>query len=422
MNLATEQRIALISVHGDPAIEIGKEEAGGQNVYVRHVGEALAELGWQVDMFTRKVDVEQEDIVWHSPNCRTIRLKAGNVDFVPRDNLFEHLPEFVDNFLKFQQDNETIYSLIHTNYWLSSWVGMQLRQKQGSHIVHTYHSLGAVKYNTVKTVPLVASTRLITEKQILETAQRIVATSPQEQEHMRTLVSTKGYIDVIPCGTDIERFGCVDRKTARNELGINSETKLVLYVGRFDQRKGIETLVRAVGQSKLFGREDFKLMICGGSRPGHSDGDECERIKKIVAELGMTQMTEFPGRISQEDLPFYYGAADVCVVPSHYEPFGLVAIEAMASFTPVVASDVGGLQFTVVNEETGLLAPPQDVPAFANAIDRILLDAQWGEELGQAARKRVENKFSWDGVAMQLGELYKKLSPQSVKQPMVVNS
>ncbi|MGB3759981.1 MAG: glycosyltransferase family 1 protein [Rivularia sp. (in: cyanobacteria)] len=422
MNLATDQRIALISVHGDPAIEIGKEEAGGQNVYVRHVGEALAELGWQVDMFTRKVNVEQEDIVWHSPNCRTIRLKAGDVDFVPRDHIFEHLPEFVDNFLKFQEDNGTIYSLIHTNYWLSSWVGMQLRQKQGSQIIHTYHSLGAVKYNTLKTVPLIASTRLGTEKQILETAQRIVATSPQEEEHMRSLVSTKGNIDVIPCGTDIERFGCVDRKTSRAELGINPETKLVLYVGRFDPRKGIETLVRAVGQSKLFGREDFKLMICGGSRAGHSDGDECERIKKVVAELGMTQMTEFPGRISQEDLPFYYGAADVCVVPSHYEPFGLVAIEAMASFTPVVASDVGGLQFTVVNEETGLLAPPQDVRAFANAIDRILSDAQWGEKLGQAARKRVENKFSWDGVAMQLGELYKNLLQQSVEQPMVVNS
>jgi len=422
MNLATEQRIALISVHGDPAIEIGKEEAGGQNVYVRHVGEALAELGWQVDMFTRKVNIEQEDIVWHSPNCRTIRLKAGKVDFVPRDNIFGHLPEFVDNFLKFQEDNGIIYSLIHTNYWLSSWVGMQLRQKQGSHLVHTYHSLGAVKYNTVKTVPLIASTRLGVEKQVLETAQRVVATSPQEEEHMRTLVSTKGNIDVIPCGTDIERFGRVDRKTARTKLGINPETKLIMYVGRFDPRKGIETLVRAVGQSELLGSEHLKLMICGGSRPGHSDGDECERIKKIVAELGITQMTEFPGRVSQEDLPFYYAAADVCVVPSHYEPFGLVAIEAMASFTPVVASDVGGLQFTVISEETGLLAPPQDVPAFSNVIDRILLDAQWAEKLGQAARKRVENKFSWDGVAMQLGELYKNLLQQSVEQPMAANS
>lgn len=422
MNLATEQRIALISVHGDPAIEIGKEEAGGQNVYVRHVGQALGELGWQVDMFTRKVSVEQEDIVWHSPNCRTIRLKAGNVDFVPRDNIFGHLPEFVDNFLKFQKENGIIYPLIHTNYWLSSWVGMQLRKKQGSQLVHTYHSLGAVKYNTVKTIPLIASTRLGVEKQILETAQTIVATSPQEQEHMRTLVSKKGNIDIIPCGTDIESFGCVKRKSARAELGINPETKLIMYVGRFDPRKGIETLVRAVRESKLFGSEDLKLFICGGSRPGHSDGDERDRIEKIVAELGMTEMTEFPGRVSQDDLPSYYAAADVCVVPSHYEPFGLVAIEAMASFTPVVASDVGGLQFTVVNEETGLLAPPQDVPAFANAIDRILIDPAWREELGQAARKRVEDKFSWNGVATQLTELYNNLLQESIEQqPMLAS-
>ncbi len=422
MNLATEERIALISVHGDPAIEIGKEEAGGQNVYVRHVGEALAELGWQVDMFTRKVNIEQEDIVQHSPNCRTIRLKAGNVDFVPRDNIFGHLPEFVDNFVEFQKQNGIIYPLIHSNYWLSSWVGMQLKQKQGSQLVHTYHSLGAVKYNTVKTVPLIASTRLGVEKQVLEIAERIVATSPQEKEHMRTLVSTKGNIDIIPCGTDIERFGRVERKAARRELGIDPETKLVMYVGRFDPRKGIETLVRAVRESKLFGSKDLKLIICGGSRPGHSDGDERDRIEKIVGELGMSQMTEFPGRISQDDLPSYYAAADVCVVPSHYEPFGLVAIEAMASFTPVVASDVGGLQFTVVNEETGLLAPPQDVRGFANAIDRILSDAAWAEELGQAARKRVENKFSWDGVAMQLGELYTDLLRQSVEQPVAVSS
>ncbi|MEO0686421.1 MAG: glycosyltransferase, partial [Cyanobacteria bacterium J06649_11] len=205
-------------------------------------------------------------------------------------------------------------------------------------------------------------------------------------------------------------------------LGINPETKLVMYVGRFDKRKGIETLVRAVGQSQLLGSDNFKLIVCGGSRPGKSDGKERDRIEKIVGELGITQMTEFPGRISQKDLPSYYAAADVCVVPSHYEPFGLVAIEAMASYTPVVASDVGGLQFTVVSGETGLLAPPQDVPAFANAIDQILLGTQWGEKLGQAARKRVENKFSWDGVAMQLSELYNNLLRQSVEQPMVANS
>lgn len=415
MNSRTEQRIALISVHGDPAVEIGKEEAGGQNVYVRQVGEALAKLGWQVEMFTRKVSAEQETIVQHSPNCRTIRLEAGAVEFVPRDNLFGYLPEFIDNFLKFQQENGFVYPLVHTNYWLSSWVGMQLKEIQGSKQVHTYHSLGAVKYNTINTIPLIATTRLAVEKQVLETAERIVATSPQEEEHMRSLVSTKGSIDIIPCGTDIGQFGCVDRQAARAELGIDPEAKLVLYVGRFDPRKGIETLVRAVAESKLRSGK-LQLIIGGGSRPGHSDGIERDRIENIVAELGMSDFTTFPGRLSQEILPYYYAAADVCVVPSHYEPFGLVAIEAMASHTPVVASDVGGLQFTVVPEETGLLAPPQDVAAFSAAIDRILANPQWRNELGQAARKRVENKFSWEGVASELAQLYTQLLQEKAEE------
>lgn len=415
MNSRTEQRIALISVHGDPAVEIGKEEAGGQNVYVRQVGEALAKLGWQVEMFTRKVSAEQETIVQHSPNCRTIRLEAGAIEFVPRDNLFGYLPEFVDNLLKFQQENGFVYPLVHTNYWLSSWVGMQLKEIQGSKQVHTYHSLGAVKYNTINAIPLIATTRLAVEKQVLETAERIVATSPQEEEHMRSLVSTKGNIDIIPCGTDIVQFGSLDRQAARIQLGINPEAKVVLYVGRFDPRKGIETLVRAVGESKLRS-EKLQLIIGGGSRPDHSDGIERSRIENIVAELGMSDFTTFPGRLSQEILPYYYAAADVCVVPSHYEPFGLVAIEAMASYTPVVASDVGGLQFTVVPEETGLLAPPQDHAAFSVAIDRILSNPQWRDELGQAARKRVENKFSWQGVASELTQLYAQLLQEKAEE------
>ncbi|MBA3922526.1 MAG: glycosyltransferase family 1 protein [Nostocaceae cyanobacterium] len=409
MKSAPEKRIALISVHGDPAIEIGSEEAGGQNVYVRHVGEALAQLGWQVDMFTRKISAEQDTIVQHSENCRTIRLIAGEQEFVPRDNLFVYLPEFIEKFCKFQEDNGFVYPLIHTNYWLSSWVGMQLKKIQGCKQVHTYHSLGAVKYETVATIPMIATTRLAVEKMLLETAERVVATSPQEQDHMRSLVSKQGNIDIIPCGTDIHRFGFIDRASARAELAIPSEAKVVFYVGRFDPRKGIETLVRAIAQSAFRGDPNLRLIIGGGSRPGQSDGMERDRIESIVAELGIADITTFPGRLGDEILPTYYAAADVCVVPSHYEPFGLVAVEAMASCTPVVASDVGGLQFTIVDEETGLLATPQDSSAFSTAIDRILRDPQWRDQLGLAGRKRVEDKFSWDGVAHQLGELYTEL-------------
>ncbi|MBD2663168.1 glycosyl transferase group 1 [Richelia sinica FACHB-800] len=420
MNSKTEKRIALISVHGDPAIEIGKEEAGGQNVYVRQVGEALSHLGWEVDMFSRRVSADQETIVKHNSQCRTIRLTSGPVEFVPRDQGFQYLREFVDQLLEFQKENEIKYKLVHSNYWLSSWVGMQLKQKQGSKQVHTYHSLGIVKYNSLKSIPPVASDRLRVEKQVLETAERIVATSPQEYEHMRSLVSQKGEIEIIPCGTDIHRFGSVDRETARKLLKIDPEAKVVLYVGRFDPRKGIETLVRAVRQSQFYGSEKLQLIIGGGSTPGNSDGRERDRIEGIVRELGMTACTILPGRLSQEILPTYYAAADVCVVPSHYEPFGLVAIEAMASGTPVVASDVGGLQFTVVNEKTGLLVPPQDIPAFSKAIDRILTNPQWREELGQAGQNRVKDRFSWDGVASQLDALYTQILTPTAKEPVLV--
>ncbi|MBW3585183.1 MAG: glycosyltransferase family 1 protein [Cyanobacteria bacterium 0813] len=408
----TKKRIALISVHGDPSVEIGKEEAGGQNVYVRQVGEAVAKQGWQVDIFTRLSDRQQARIVQHSPNCRTIRLVAGPQEFIPRDELYEYLPIFVQEFQKFQLESGFQYPLVHTNYWLSSWVGMELKKTQPLQQVHTYHSLAAVKYKSVSTIPMIAKTRLQVEKTVLETADRVVATSPQEKENMRYLVSSKGKIDIISCGTDIERFGSIARATARRQLGIAPETKVVLYVGRFDRRKGIETLVRAVSRSAV-PKADLKLIIGGGWRAGESDGKERDRIGSIVEELGLSDITSFPGGLSREILPAYYAAADVCVIPSHYEPFGLVAIEAMASGTPVIASDVGGLKYTVVPQETGLLAPPKNEAAFAEALDRLLLDSIWRQQLGHTGRRRVETYFSWDGIGSQLSQLYTQLLEQS---------
>ncbi|MBW4651286.1 MAG: glycosyltransferase family 1 protein [Kastovskya adunca ATA6-11-RM4] len=423
MDSISKQHIALISVHGDPAVEIGKEEAGGQNVYVRQVGEALAAHGWHVDMFTRKASAEDSTIIEHSPRCRTIRLTAGPEAFVPRQEIFDYCGDFLEELIKFQKQEGIEYSLVHTNYWLSAWVGMEWKKRQKISQVHTYHSLGAVKYQSISAVPMIATTRLGVEKAVLESAERIVATSPQEKEHMRSHVSTKGNIDVIPCGTDVERFGSIDKPAARAALDIDPEALLVFYVGRFDPRKGIETLVRAVGQSQLRNTDKLRLIVGGGSRPGQSDGIERDRIEGIVAELGLTDIVSFPGRLADEVLPAYYAAADVCVVPSHYEPFGLVAIEAMASGTPVVASDVGGLQFTVVSEETGLLAPPQDDTAFATAIDRILTNPEWREQLGHGARKRVEEKFSWNGVAQQLSGLYEQLlTEQPIKTPEPVTA
>lgn len=415
MLLNKQKKVALISVHGDPAIDIGQEEAGGQNVYVRKVGEALAGLGWQVDMFTRRTGEEQAKIVEHLPNCRTIRLDAGAKTFIKRQQIYQNLPEFVTSFLEFQSQQEDIYPLIHTNYWLSAWVGMELKKLQLSKLFHTYHSLGAVKYQRIQNIPEISRTRLEIEKQCLSTADKIIATSPQEQEHMRSLMSQQGNIVVVPCGTDIERFGSVSRLEGRNKCGIDLDAKVVLYVGRFDRRKGIETLVRAVSCNEVKRHHNLKLIIVGGSTPGRKDGKERERIEGLVRELGLEEITTFAGQIEHTELANYYAAADVCVVPSHYEPFGLVAIEAMACSTPVIASDVGGLRFTTINELTGLLVPPQDKKAFAKAIDRVLSYPAWSRQLEKDARKRVESMFSWNGVARQLEQQY--LTELNLTQP-----
>ncbi|SRR5579883_373723 len=432
-NVPSRQAIALISDHGDPAAAIGKEEAGGQNVYVRQVGEALAKLGWQVDMFTRKTRPEDPAIVQHTPHCRTIRLVAGPEQFIPRDQLFKYMPEFVEAFQAFQSKEGTNYPLVHTNYWLSAWVGLQLKAQHNIQLVHTYHSLGAVKYQAVPNRPAIADQRLAIERQVLEQAHCVVATSPQEQDALRTLVSTQGHIEVIPCGTDITTFHAIPKSEARGTLGFDNGDAIVLYVGRFDPRKGIETVVRACAQLKAgavhkpqgatgtaLNPDKLRLVVVGGSDADNADGLERARIEQLVRETGLVDQTTFAGQIGHNLLPLYYTAADVCVIPSHYEPFGLVAIEAMACGTPVVASDVGGLKFTVVPDETGLLVPPQDTDAFAQAIDRVLTDELWARKLRRQAPIRVQQNFSWSGVAVHLSDLYRRLLAQSISDTLFI--
>lgn len=403
-----KNQIALISVHGDPATQTGIEEAGGQCVYVREIGEELAKLGFQVDMFTRKIRAGEPEIVQHSSKCRTIRLLAGPEKFIPRDEIYGYMPQFLESLKKFQLKEGINYSLVHTNYWLSGWVGLQLKKLCGVKLIHTYLSLGAVKYKVTCSRPLISEIRLDIEKQILEYSDYVIANSPQEVKDLRELVSHKGKIKIIPLGTDTNLFRYIDKANARRKLGLEVTKQIVLYVGRFDPRKGIETAVRACAQSKALSKNNLKLVIVGGSSPERLDRTEQKRIEKIVQELGLVEHTIFAGRVDHENLPLYYASANVCVVPSHYEPFGLVAIEAMACGTPVIASRVGGLKFTVVSKQTGLLVPPQNTTAFTNAIDRILEDWSWSEKLGKNAIDRVNNYFSLQEIAIRLSTLYRE--------------
>jgi D-inositol-3-phosphate glycosyltransferase len=406
---------ALISVHGDPTAEIGKEGAGGQNIYVRELGLALAKRGCQVDIFTRREHPNQAEIVQLAPGCRTIRLIAGPLKFIPRNELFEHLPEFVTSWLNFQQQTGRNYALIHTNYWLSGWVGLRLKSELGLAQIHTYHSIGAVKYCNEQNPPEIASVRHCVERAILEHSDCVISTSPQEVDDLRQFISQQGRIKVIPCGINAEHFGSLNQKIARQQLGISPDAQVIIYVGRFDHRKGIETLVKACACLS----DSFTLYLVGGSREDGADFQEQQRIQALVKKLGLAASTVFTGRISQTLLPAYYAAGDVCVVPSYYEPFGLVAIEAMAAGTPVIASNVGGLQHTVVHGKTGLLVPPGNHHALAKAIGNLLDKPNLRKSYGDAAQNWVQSRFSTQAVSDQVYQLYQSLTLSNFVQEII---
>lgn len=413
---AERGNLAIISVHGDPAVSKGREALGALNVYVRQLGEALARQGWRVDMFTRRSDPAQAQVVEHGTNCRTIRLDAGPAAFVDRHHLYDCLPEFLESFLEFQVRSRVQYALVHTNYWLSSWVGMELRKHQLFKHVHTYHSVGAhnlsddLKPGELHSLESGAvQERLAIERKSLAKSDLVIATSPQERDSLRQSISHEGKIEIIPCGTDLQTFACVDQAAARQQLKFTPIQKLVLYAGRFDPLKGLDTLVEAMADEAMAGHGDSQLLIAGGSRPGQADGHERDRIESLVETLGLSDRVRFLGRVDQELLATYYAAADLCCLPSHEEPFGLAALEAMACGTPVVASAVGGLNFTVLPEQTGLLVEPGNASQLAQAMARMLGDRSWATHLGRASRARVQAHFSWDGVAARLDQVYGEL-------------
>ena len=267
--------------------------------------------------------------------------------------------------------------------------------------------------------PAIAKLRMDVERQILEQSDCVVATSPQELDQLRSFVSHSGNIKVIPCGTDTQIFRQIPKADARSKLGLAETEKIVLYVGRFDPRKGIETLVRSFAKVATADTvTPYRLVIVGGSHTEQADNWEQARIQQLVQELGIAAQTTFVGAVSHERLPLFYTAADVCVIPSHYEPFGLVAIEAMACGTPVIASNVGGLKFTVVPGETGLLVSPQDIDGFAIAIEQVVLGSTtWSAQASTKAANWVQENFSWTGVAAQLSELYRWLLASSLAGP-----
>lgn len=411
-------RIAMISEHGDPLSPLGGQQSGGQNVYVYELARAFSKLGIQIDVFTRWDNRKSAQIVRFAKRAKVIRLKAGPRQFVSKDKFGPLMPEFVEKFLEYTRTFKVKYDLIHSHYYFSGWAGLQLKNILKIPLVVTYHSLGLLKKKAMGDKDTSPTERLEIERLIMNKADSIIATSPQEKISMKIEYEPKkNNIVVIPCGVNLNRFFPIDKEIARKKLGLGLGKKIVLFAGKMERRKGGLTVVAAIAKIKKDWPEIYNqmevYMFCGDPRKTLKKEKQEQSYKVIlksaIKEAKIEDRTKLMHGIEQNKLHYYYCASNVIIMPSYYEPFGMVAVEALASGTPVVASNVGGLKWTIEDGITGFHAEPKNAIKFARCIVKILSDPELEERLGKNGVIRVKQNFNWSIVAEKILEVYKEL-------------
>jgi len=409
---APVRRVAMISVHTCPLATLGGKDTGGMNVYVRELTRELARRGIAVDVFTRSQNPHLPHVVHElGPGGRVIHVPAGPEAPLEKHRILDHLPEFIRWVQRFAEQEGLVYDVIHSHYWLSGLVALALRPTWRAPVVHMFHTLGQMKNRVARRAEeREPPQRLEAEGRLAREADRLVASTPAEKAQLVWLYgATPSHIAVIPPGVDLERFRPIPKAEARRLLGFPPERRYVLFVGRIEPLKGLETLMRAVAilaQDCPTWTRDFAVVVIGGDPDATADA-EMRRLHQLREELGISDLVTFLGAKAQETLPYYYNAADVVVMPSDYESFGLVALEAMACGTPVIASDVGGLSYLVRDGETGLRVPRRQPIALARALDRLLRDEALRRRMGENGR-RWAHGFAWPIIADRIVELYQE--------------
>jgi D-inositol-3-phosphate glycosyltransferase len=394
------QRVAMLSVHTSPLAQPGTGDGGGMNVYIRALGSALARAGVGVDVLTRAEHPEQPPCVEVEPGFRVLHVPAGPCAPVPLRDLPELVGEFTDAAHEILVRSGE-HDVLHANYWVSGAVGHRLKHELDLPLVTTFHTLERVKAEVGlgDAVPL----RPRVEAEVVRCADLVVASTREEHDQLvRHYGADPRRIEIITPGVDHTVFFPGDRARARRRVGLTGGP-VVLFVGRIQPLKGADLAVRA-----LAAVEDRRaqLVIIGG--PSGPDGaGEVDALHALVAELGLEHRVRFVAPQPHDQLVEYYRAADVCVVPSRTESFGLVALEAAACGTPVVAANVGGLRLLVDDGVTGFLVDEREPGAYAERIDRVLRD-ECGD-LGTHAYAR-STRYRWSIAAARLRRHYDDLT------------
>lgn len=413
--------MAMISYHTCPLATLGGKDTGGMNVYVRDLSRALGALGVGVDVYTRSQD-EHVPHVLHDLGYgnRVVHVPAGPEVPVDKRELPGYLPEFLDSLRALVRSKGLRYDLIHSHYWLSGMAALELRDEWGVPIVHMFHTLGMMKNRVARSRDEQApEDRLQGEERILRQADRIVAATEAEMAQFQWLYKQDtDHVRVIPPGVDTSHFYPIDAQEAKEFVGIEPDQKMLLFVGRIEPLKGIDTLLRAMSTLRQRGHLDDNchcLAIIGGDPDVGQEEmtEEMSYLQGLGDSLGLGDLVTFLGRRDQDTLQYYYSASEIVVLPSEYESFGMVALEAMACGRPVVASETGGLAFLVKDGQTGFHVPAGDADALADQIEELLLNADLRARIGKKAAEYAIG-FDWSIIAEQVFAVYKSLHPAAV--------
>ncbi len=363
------------------------------NVYVRELASQLGQRGHHIDIYTRVHDPNDPQVIHLNDNARVIHLKAGNNGHMHKLDIYPYLDDFSGALKNFVARNSLQYDLIHSHYWISGQVGRWAQRRWKAPHMMMFHTLGAVK-NTTGVGSKEPLLRIKTERQLVAHCYRIIAATAREKAELTRFYNAEPQkMSVVPCGVNMDLFRPVDKADARKRLGFNAKEKIILYVGRFAALKGIDRLLKAM--THLNDLQDLKLVIIGGDGAG---APEYIEFQKLSSELDINDKIFFAGRLDQEELPQYYSAADLLALPSYHESFGLVALEALACGTPVVATDVGAVDSIISQGKTGCVVADSKPSAFAKAIREFVSKPPGKIESVDFTRNSVR-QFNWPEIA-----------------------
>ncbi len=395
-------------MHTSPLIQPGTGDAGGMNVYLDRLSHTMMERGVDVTTFTRRNSPDLDEVVEVAPGYRVVHIDAGPTETLSIAEMKPHVPAFTDGVVRWIETNSPKFDLVHSHYWLSGRTGVRIKDTFGIPLANSFHTLGRVKDQTRGHDEAPSSDeRLLAEEAVIGRSDCVIASTPYEFDDLLSHYgASPERLCVSPPGVDHDIFRPGDRWLARERVGLGGEP-IILYAGRIQAHKGTAIAVEAYAVVRTTIKQTVgtpQLLIIGGA--SGSDGTkELERCRTIAEAQGVNDGITVLDPVPHEILADYYRAADVVVVPSRSESFGLVAAEAQACGTPVVASDVGGLSYVINPSESGLLVRGHDPVAFATAIRAIIENHGFSDRLSEGA-VAFSQRFSWDSTATRLLELY----------------